>query len=435
MSKLQIILIIVCIVGFLAGVFIFAGIIPVGTSSTTTATGNVVLWGTIKKDLIENTIDEFNRTNKTYRVVYVQKDANALDRDLTEALASGTGPDLFFLPENLIIRHADKVLPIPYATLPEKDFRDTFISESELFLSKDGILGLPFTIDPMVMYYNRDLLEGAGVVNPPEYWSDFSDLVKKVTVLGQSKNILKSAVAFGEFSNVANAKDIISAILIQNGNSIVARTSFGDVAGFSSTLAYSSSGQTNTSESILTFYTDFSNPIKDAYSWNRSLPYSRDAFISGDLATYFGFASELLDIQSRNPNLNYDVAKFPQTKDGRIKATFGRMNALAMAKTSKNLPTAYTAAVAMTSADFIGKLSAITGLPPVRRDLLAIRQVSPYYMQTFYDSALIARSWFDPSDVETDNIWRTMIEDISSGRSLAGQSAQRAAGVLDGLLK
>ncbi len=46
---------------------------------------------------------------------------------------------------------------------------------------------------------------------------------------------------------------------------------------------------------------------------------SKNMFLAGDLALYFGFASELDDLKNKNPNLNFDVTLFPQTGDLNLK--------------------------------------------------------------------------------------------------------------------
>ena len=55
-------------------------------------------------------------------------------------------------------------------------------------------------------------------------------------------------------------------------------------------------GETSATErtrSVLTYYTDFANPLKSVYSWNRSFSSSRDAFLAQNLAVYFGPGSEI----------------------------------------------------------------------------------------------------------------------------------------------
>ena len=122
-ANVQIILLVVFIAALIIGVFIFAGFIPVGTSTSVTASGDVRLWGTIRKDLVTNIFDNLNIKNKTYRIIYVQKDPATYDNDLTNALARGEGPDLFFLPNDLVLKHSNKAVSIPFTTYPEKTFR------------------------------------------------------------------------------------------------------------------------------------------------------------------------------------------------------------------------------------------------------------------------------------------------------------------------
>jgi ABC-type glycerol-3-phosphate transport system substrate-binding protein len=429
-ANLQIILMVVFVAALIIGVFIFAGFIPVGSNTTVGAVGDVYLWGTVPRDQIIQPLDNLNIANKTYRIIYIQKDPATFDTDLTNALARGQGPDLFFLPDDLVFKHKDKVVTVPFTAYPQVTFTDTFISEANIYLDTDKVLAFPFLVDPMVMYYNRDMLEGAGQVLPPVSWDDFPTLVKAITTLGPSRNVIKSAVAFGEFTNINHAKDLLVAMFIQKGNPIISRVG----TEFRSSLADTFGTTASPASVIFNYYSDFSNSIKDVYSWNRSMPNSLNAFIAGDLAVYFGYASELAIIKAKNPNLNFDVTKIPQTKGSTIKATFGRMNAIAISKASKNSATAYTAAGSLTSADFLGKISIALNLPPARRDLLAKKPATPAYMSTFYDSALIARSWLDPSPKDTDLLFKTIVEDISSGRLDVSQAIRKGADSLDQLL-
>ena len=128
-------------------------------------------------------------------------------------------------------------------------------------------------------------------------------------------------------------------------------------------------------QSALRFYTEFSNPAKTTYSWNRSLPSSKDVFIAGDLAMYFGFASELDDIEKKSPHLNFDIAPVPQAKDAIARMTYGNMQAITVLKSSKNPTTTFYAASFMTSPEFNFVFSTISALPPPRRDLL--RNIPP----------------------------------------------------------
>ncbi len=420
-------LVIIGIFGFflLAAVLVFSGILPGLRGSSDTAGGKVVFWGTIPRGQISGLIEDLNRQYKPMEVVYVEKDKNSFDRSLTEALASGVGPDLAMLPKELIYRHADKVYPIPYSVLSARDFRDTFIQEGELYLTGVGILALPFRLDPMVMYFNRDLLSNAGISLPPSSWEEILFITPKLVEKDQSGNIVKSAVSFGEFKNVNYAKDILSLMAMQAGSPIVERKEngfkvvFGDTAGFSLKPA----------DEAVRYYTNFSNPVQPSYSWNKSLANSRDVFLSGALAFYFGYASELLSLRELNPHLNFDVAKVPQTKGAVAQMTIGNIDGLSILKSSGNIAGALDAAKIMTGPDYSLKLAQKMFLPPPRRDLLANKPPDAY-MNIFFDSAIMSRGWIDPSSYDTSVIFRDLVENVVSGRLRIGEAVMNANGEL-----
>jgi len=71
-------------------------------------------------------------------VKYVQKSPETFDRDLLEALASGAGPDMFFLPDNLVFQYTNKIFTIPYGSFPLTTFKNTFAGAGEVFLTSKG---------------------------------------------------------------------------------------------------------------------------------------------------------------------------------------------------------------------------------------------------------------------------------------------------------
>jgi len=405
-GNFQIIILIVFIVAAILGVLVFSGAIPIGNTGPG-ALGNVVLWGTIPNATISNAMKDFNDANPTFVVTYVQKSADTFDQDLLEASASGTGPDMFFLPDNLVFHYADKIFTIPYQSYPLTSFKNNFASAGEVFLTSKGILAFPMSIDPLIMYYNRSMLDANGVVYPPAFWDEMVNIVSTLTKKDDSNKIIKSGIAFGQFSNIVHAKDILATLFMQAGNPIIKEQD----GVFSSTLE-SSIGNFNL-PSILKFYTDFADPNNVVYSWNKSFPNSNDAFSREDLAFYFGFAGELQSLVNRNPNQNFFVASMPQIRNSNFKVTGTRVTGLAISSFSKNFNTAFIAASLMATGDFAAKLATATGVAPARRDLLSVVPQDAY-SPIFYSSALYAKGWIDPSPKDTDNIFSEMINAVLS---------------------
>ncbi len=438
-SNFQIILTGLFIIFAVVAVLIFSGIIKIGSSGTNSAaTGNVVLWGTLPNASMGKLLREYLQAKEsTFSITYVQKNPLTIDNDLVEAIASGTGPDLVFVSNDKILKYRNKIMPIPYTSLSQATFQSTLIQEGDLYLAPQGILGIPIMVDPLVMYYNLDMLQSAGIALPPATWNDLVALVPKLTIPDVAVNsIKKSTVALGTYSNITHAKDVLSLFFLQAGNPIVMRKD----TELNSVLA----GSTNStlsdgSKKALQFYMSFADPAQAAYSWNRSRPDSRTSFIQGDLAFYFGYASELFSIQTQNPNLNFNVALMPQPKDAQAKVTFGRITGISVLKSSKNIPGAFAAASLMATADFESQLVALPdiSLPPVRRDLLSARPTgtTQQYVSTFYNSALIARAWLDPDITATDKLFSDIINNSYSGLLTYDSALNQASNTLDLILR
>ena len=187
-------------------------------------------------------------------------------------------------------------------------------------------------------------------------------------------------------------------------------------------------------QAVVKFFTEFSNPSNTAYSWNRSLPNSLDMFTSGKLAFYVGRASELFKIESVNPNLSYDVTQIPQIKNSSIKRTYGEIYAVVINKKSGNLTSAFGVAGILSQGSVAKDLSIALSLPPVSRTILSEKPANPYLF-TFFNSALISRSWLDPNKPQSDAIFKELIENILSNNLSVSESINKAQGQLELLLK
>lgn len=423
MNRFQIIVIAVFAFFAVFGVFLFATF----RGGSDNQQISVTMWGTMPE---VDFLTWYNQTptskNQNITLSYVYKRSENFDQDFVEALADGRGPDIVFLPHEKILEHRNRIYPVPYSTLSERNFRDIFIEGTEIFLGADGAYALPLIVDPLVMYWNRDTFRNAGVAQVPSYWDEFPSLVLRLVERDALKNITQSAVALGEYSNVYRARDILSALLMQAGTPITQSGSL----GVQSVLNNSFNFATMPADAALTFYTQFANPAKDIYSWNRSFSNSLNTFASGDLAILFGRASDLFAIQARNPNLNFDVAPLPQPREAMNKMTYGYMEGLALVKQSRDLGGSFRIIQELTGADSIKALSDTLKLPPVRRDVL-VNRPGDAYLTVFYDSALISRAWLSPYPGATDSIFGSMVDSITSGRLRMGEAIRAAHDALN----
>lgn len=427
MSNFQIILLAVFGFFIVTGVLVFSfyrGAGGVGEFSVT-------IWGDIPNHSFNRALntDPFIK-DKSIRVTYVEKSPSSLEADFTEALARGEGPDLIILTQDKLWKNRPKLTVISYENVSERDFKTTFVEEGELFLTETGTYALPLSVDPMVLYYNRDLLTRAGQASPIVYWDEIYAAALNLSKRDPAGNLVTSAIALGEARNIPNAKDIISLLLLQAGTPI---TSF---VGEELRAQISNNFNLAVSPGIsaLDFYTQFSNPTKTFYSWNRSLLDAQTHFTSGDSAYYLGFASELGILKNKNPNLNFNVSSVPQSRvSGKI-TTFGYLRAVAISRGSRSPGAALSVAMKLVSKEASLALSQATSLPPARRDLLSLKPTGAT-TSVFYDSALQAKGWLDPDASATSLIFREAIESITSGRARTFEVVNEANEKVEALIK
>jgi len=384
--------------------------------------GEVVIWGTLDQAAFTAVLRQLSEEDTRYRSVsYVQIDEAEYEKTLTEALASAQGPDLFIMRHDYAQTHASKIWSIPFETLSQEQFASTFIDGADTFIGSDGVLGVPLTVDPMVLFWNRDSTASAGFAKPPQYWDELFAFGSEATKRSQTNAIERSGVALGEYRNVDHAKDILTLLMLQAGARITARNSAGDLTP--TLIARAGDAQAPT-ESALRFYTDFANPIKTHYSWNRSLPKSQRAFGTGTLALYLGYASEESLIRRINPNLNFAVAPMLQIRDEARLVNAGRVYGMAVPKAAKNPQGALTVAFLLAGAGPSGQISRALGMPSARREVLA--QPATGLEELVNKQAILVKTWIDPGPEETDAIFRDMIEGVTSGAAKLSEALQRA---------
>ena len=160
---------------------------------------------------------------------------------------------------------------------------------------------------------------------------------------------------------------------------------------------------------------------------------SKSAFLAGNLATYFGFASELSDIRTKNPNLNFDVALLPGPKTPGTAVTYGRMYGFSMIKTSPNLTAAFQVMSTLSSSQYLGTLSDSMYLPNVRRDVLADGSGDPY-IALFGKAALVSSTWLDADPAGSSQIFSDMVQSFASGQKSIYQAIQDAGDQYNALL-
>lgn len=377
--------------------------------------GQVTVWGTLPSEGINSYFSE--QTSKDPLSIFKQIFYRFIPEDrfsaeLISALADRRGPDIILIPHEKLAELRSRIVPIPEQSFPQRDFRNLYLDGMQIFNLSDGLYSYPVAVDPLVMYWNRDILSTKGFLEAPRTWevlinTMFPELIER----DFDRTIKRSVLAMGEYGNVRNAFAIISALLIQSGTRGVTDTD----GMYRVQLNTANSGGGNPLQTTAEFYTRFSRASNNLYSWNRSLPQDRQQFIAGDLVFYFGFGSEARELEKLNPNLKFDIVEIPQGETATVRRTYGKMYGLSILKSANNLAGAYAVIPSLSGVETANQIAIRSNLVPAFRTTVAAGS-NDVYGRILYQTAPVVFGWLNPDPKATDVILETMVKDINENR-------------------
>jgi len=401
-------------------------------------------------------IAKYQASHPYIKINVVKQRSENYDQALIQAWARGTGPDIFSIQNNQVGAYADLIAPLPDQTsvyyyeikqiLLRKQLTKTKRSTPSISLARFGtdfidvvptdtvrngkIYGLPLSMDSLAIYFNRDILNTADIVNPPTTWGELVQQVGRLTLLDSQSSVIQSAIGLGRADNVAHAVDIASLLMLQNG------TAMTDASG---RLVQFERGtdEYNPGLRALGFYTDFADPTKEVYTWTKQFSNSLDNFIEGKIAYYIGTLADRPTIDERGQQLNYDVAPmFHINDDGtdtsgltnaRIKMNAATYWIETVAQRSTHQNEAWNFVQFMNQSSNIGAYLEKTGrVSALRKNLAA--QVGNQRLAVFASQALSAKSWYHGENwSDAQSALAEMINAVADKTAEPGAALTRAA--------
>jgi len=401
---------------------------PGGPEEGEIVTGPVQIWGTMPGSGVQTVLDQLTEQNETYKdVSYRYIAPEQFEQTLTGALADGGGPDIILTSHEELVDSRRRIAPYTYEQFPLRDIRDRYVEGAQIYALSDGMYALPIAVDPMVLFWNRDILATEGFLVAPRTWEElinvqFNDLVRR----DFDRTIRRGVVALGEYNNVRNAFGIVSMLLVQSGSQGV----IDEERGYEISLNQSVSNASNPIRTVADFYTRFSKPANSLYSWNRSFSEDRATFVGEDLVFYFGYASEGPVLERLNPNLNFDISEVPQGGAASVRRTYGRFYGLSLLRSTDNAAGAYSVMSTLAAANVADQIAIGSDLTPVTRQTVAAGS-NTNYGRISYQSASIAYGWLNPDPEATDVIFATMMQDINENRGTVDKATGDALGRLE----
>ncbi len=388
-------------------------------------------------------IQKYNAMHPFISINYRKLRYDEYENELLNAFAEDRGPDIFSINNTWMKKYQGKLAPLPAQismvypvtkgtikkeVVPElrttrsltlKGLKDNFVDVVYSDVVMDNkIYGLPLALDTLALYYNRDLLNNAGLTTIPQYWNrEFQQVVKKLTKQDLKGNILQSGAALGGSTSIERSTDILSVLMMQNGAIMLSDS--GEV--MFNQMPPGLKGDYNPGAAALRFYTDFANPVKEVYSWNNDLNNSVDAFTSGNLALMFGYAYHLPTIKARAPKLNFGVAKLPQIEGSSAPTNFANYWVEVVSKKSAHINEAWDFIQFMAQAEQAQTYLNKTKKPTALRSLIATQR-EDQEIGVFADQILTAKSWYHGKNVTAaEQAMNEMIDNAVGNEAKLGE--------------
>lgn len=407
---------------FLTIILVLKSVGHVGTGQKAT----LQFWGVFDDSgAFNKVIRDFESQHPNIKIIYKSFSYQDYERTLIDAMAAGTGPDIWMVQNTWLTKHGDKLKALP-AKIPGQsqplltlqDFKNQFVDVAyNDFVYNNNIYALPLYVDTLALYYNKDILNSAGITRPPQDWNEFNDDVQTITRLNGSGDIIQSAAAIGTARNINRSTDILTALMLQSG--VQMTNSDNTQATFSGHVNNTAVGET-----ALKYYTDFANPSTRNYTWNDSRHYSVDAFTQGATAMMFNYSHEDGILKAKASRLNFAIAPMPQISSTDVKnyANYWGVGATANSKYPNE---SWQFIVYLTSKQGASDYLNATLRPSARRDLIELQKSDPD-LGVFATQALSARSWYEVDDVAIEGIFADMIDDVNFHRSSVKDSLDNA---------
>ncbi len=378
------------------------------------------------------------------------------EQELLNALAEDRGPDLFSIHNTWITSYQSKILPMPQKlTLPVvtttggikperkvlmqetstptiPQLKDTFVSTVTEDVVREGrVLGLPLAVDTLALVYNRDLLNQAGVAEPPRTWAEIKEASKKLTLQDANGSLVRSGVALGGSTNINRASDIIALLMMQNG----AEMTDGPYGGaiFSKVPKYIQDSNYRPGLEAVRFYTDFANPQKEVYTWNATFPESVYSFLQWKTAMILAYSYQLPFIRAQAPKLDFGIIPVPHITPERLDAVGKEINFAnywieVVSKKTAHPEVAWDFLLFATGKEGARMYLKKTGRPTALRSLVN-EQLSDPNLSVFASQVLTAKSWYrgrEPQLVE--QYFKDMVDSVLGGTMTLEDAVKHAEG-------
>lgn len=269
----------------------------------------VTIWSPSDEPAIEQwwaeKILEFNEAHEgeieLKREAIVRADSYAYEDKVNAAITSNDLPDILYVDGPNVSVYAANEITIPLDDFFEEEDWSDFLESSKNQNTYDGkIYAVGATESSVALFYNRDMLEEAGITVPQSRedawtWSEFYDAAKKLT----KKGVVGTNIIMDKGEGLSY---VLEQFWISNGTDFVSED--GSTA----------EGYINSPEGVEA--AEFLNSlIQEGYA---NIDPIQKEFHNEKAATMLGGSWEVATLEKDYPDLNWGVTYFPVADDNGI---------------------------------------------------------------------------------------------------------------------
>lgn len=371
-----------------------------------------------------DTISKFESVYPNIKVRYTKLNAATYEKQLLDALAAGSGPDVFMFHNTWLPKHGNKIISASSEQIPLSTFRNLFpVVVEQDFAIGSQIFSLPLFVDTLALFYNRDIFDNKRIALAPVTWDELKATILKIREFKIGGGLSKAALSIGgTIKSVTNATDILNLLMLQFKTEMVSSDR--------SRMAIANSQGLE----ALNFYTQFSRPSSLYYTWSDSFKPSIDSFATKQTAMIMAYASEIPEIKAKNPALNFTVVQMPQFNKNEA-INFANYWGLAVSAKASYPKEAWDFIIfTTTNSEVSSNYITLTGKPPALRFLINEYLMNPT-LGIFAAQALTARSWPQIDNVEVKKSFDDMIESVLNGRLSSNKALEQAESEITSLMR
>lgn len=149
-----------------------------------------------EQDVLKRIIERFEASHPYVKVDLVILPAELYAIRLAEMIEQGSGPDLFFIADSHFrhfLEHDKLGLLEPYTPPQLHPERDSYPKLFDLFTVGGTLLTVPIHFSPIVICYNKEMFERAGIAqeDPVRTWDELLEVAKKCTTEPNEDGIIE----------------------------------------------------------------------------------------------------------------------------------------------------------------------------------------------------------------------------------------------------